>query len=264
MVGSKPLTREDALKMQMALISEYRKPEFQAKLRIVLKDDCSKEDRVKIEGELRDLRENIGAKFGFEPSPEGVAKSVELFTPELLADPEIEYNCTKMNILLYPQLQDELTAKEKTVGVNPEQINEFPTWDNKNISLKCRAEMASKYEAKKAARKKAFVDKMEEMNKVCVVESVGRQWAVVGGSTKGILVRKGEELHSREFATRLAQNSIVEELELIGDRLHYKKLAGEGPDFGWVSLIVKGATLLRPVRDDEILQWQTPEVLLIA
>merc|ERR1712217_632058 len=106
---------------------------------------------------------------------------------------------------------------------------------------------AAKYEAEKEARKNAFVEKKQNMKGVYFMEKVGRQWTVIGGNgSNGILVRRGEDLRSPKFPIRLANNSIIEELELIGDRLHYKKLAGEDPEFGWVSIMVRGATLLQP------------------
>mmetsp|Transcript_92341 Transcript_92341/g.214580 ORF Transcript_92341/g.214580 Transcript_92341/m.214580 type:complete len:845 (+) Transcript_92341:65-2599(+) len=73
----------------------------------------------------------------------------------------------------------------------------------------------------------------------------GASWVVVGGGDKGgIVVRQGENLKSAELP-RLATGATVEEIELKGDRLHYKRLTGEGPDFGWVSLSFKGTPLLR-------------------
>eukprot|EP00930_Biecheleria_cincta_P057208 TRINITY_DN43183_c0_g1_i1.p1 TRINITY_DN43183_c0_g1~~TRINITY_DN43183_c0_g1_i1.p1 ORF type:complete len:1002 (-),score=143.82 TRINITY_DN43183_c0_g1_i1:276-3239(-) len=72
----------------------------------------------------------------------------------------------------------------------------------------------------------------------------GTVWLVVGGGDKGgIVVRKAESLKSPELA-RLGTGARVEELERIGERLHYKKLAGDGPDFGWVSTSIKGNPLL--------------------
>lgn len=75
-------------------------------------------------------------------------------------------------------------------------------------------------------------------------EEVGRIWRVVGGKkTSGIIVRTNEDLTSAELVSRLTKNSIVRELDLIGERLHYMKISGDGPNFGWVS-IKKGKTCL--------------------
>lgn len=71
------------------------------------------------------------------------------------------------------------------------------------------------------------------------------QWEVIGGSDKGgILVRKGQDLKSEQLSDRLSTGALVEELKLVGDRLHYKRLTGTGPEEGWVSLKVSGKELL--------------------
>lgn len=70
-------------------------------------------------------------------------------------------------------------------------------------------------------------------------------WEVVGGADKGgIVVREGQGLSSTQTADRLSTGAIVEELELKGERLHYKLVTGTGPAEGWVSLKVSGKELL--------------------
>lgn len=73
----------------------------------------------------------------------------------------------------------------------------------------------------------------------------GTIWKVVAGGDKGIVVRSGCHLKSPELP-RVAKGARLQEVELIGERLHYRKLEGSGPDWGWVSLTSKGARLLRP------------------
>lgn len=76
------------------------------------------------------------------------------------------------------------------------------------------------------------------------------KWTVVGGSDKGgILVREGVELKSAELSDRLSTGAVIEELELRGERLHYKLLKGSGPLMGWVSLKIKGKDLVEPLAD---------------
>mmetsp|Transcript_56195 Transcript_56195/g.100110 ORF Transcript_56195/g.100110 Transcript_56195/m.100110 type:complete len:402 (-) Transcript_56195:38-1243(-) len=71
------------------------------------------------------------------------------------------------------------------------------------------------------------------------------QWEVIGGADKGgILVRKGQDLKSEQLSDRLSTGALVEELKLVGDRLHYKRSTGTGPEEGWVSLKVSGKELL--------------------
>lgn len=78
------------------------------------------------------------------------------------------------------------------------------------------------------------------------------KWEVVGGADKGgILVREGEGLKSPQCADRLSTGAILEEVELKGERLHYKILEGTGPAEGWVSLKISGKELVVP-KEEEI------------
>lgn len=67
----------------------------------------------------------------------------------------------------------------------------------------------------------------------------GQRWEVVGGAESGgILVRVGQELGSDKKPDRLATGSLLEELNLEGGRLHFRRLNGSGPQEGWVSIKV--------------------------
>jgi len=69
---------------------------------------------------------------------------------------------------------------------------------------------------------------------------MGSLWVVTGGHDKGgIVVRNGESVHSPELASKLMTGSTVEEIEVRGNRLHYKRIRGDGPDFGWVTFKTK-------------------------
>lgn len=71
----------------------------------------------------------------------------------------------------------------------------------------------------------------------------GPLWRVVGGEKSGILVREGMNMNSSECG-RLSTGSVVEEVELVNERLRYKLLHGTGPEFGWVSRSVHKKPLL--------------------
>mmetsp|Transcript_848 Transcript_848/g.2311 ORF Transcript_848/g.2311 Transcript_848/m.2311 type:complete len:392 (+) Transcript_848:103-1278(+) len=76
------------------------------------------------------------------------------------------------------------------------------------------------------------------------------KWEVVGGADKGgILVREGQDLKSPATSDRLSTGAIVEELEKVGDRLHYKVTSGTGPETGWVSVKLSGKDLLVPYEE---------------
>ncbi|CAE7617342.1 unnamed protein product [Symbiodinium natans] len=77
----------------------------------------------------------------------------------------------------------------------------------------------------------------------------GPRWKVVGGGDKGgilapLPVREKRETTSEQLEARLGTDAVVEELQLSGDRLHFKKIEGDGPDTGWVSIRLKGKELL--------------------
>eukprot|EP00931_Biecheleriopsis_adriatica_P007558 TRINITY_DN108830_c0_g1_i1.p1 TRINITY_DN108830_c0_g1~~TRINITY_DN108830_c0_g1_i1.p1 ORF type:complete len:579 (+),score=148.04 TRINITY_DN108830_c0_g1_i1:43-1779(+) len=76
-------------------------------------------------------------------------------------------------------------------------------------------------------------------------------WRIIGGATTGgILVREGEGLKSAACADRLSTGATVEELALKGDRLHYKRLTGTGPEEGWISISITGKVLAERAGDD--------------
>eukprot|EP00439_Symbiodinium_sp_Y106_P003980 s5859_g1.t1 len=84
----------------------------------------------------------------------------------------------------------------------------------------------------------------------------GTIWEVIGGADKGgaggtqlrVLVRVDEEVSSTPFPDRLTTGSLVMEVELVGDRLRYDRIAGTGagPDSGWVSVRLGRRELLVP------------------
>eukprot|EP00933_Yihiella_yeosuensis_P057243 TRINITY_DN5690_c0_g1_i1.p1 TRINITY_DN5690_c0_g1~~TRINITY_DN5690_c0_g1_i1.p1 ORF type:complete len:468 (+),score=90.51 TRINITY_DN5690_c0_g1_i1:46-1449(+) len=75
----------------------------------------------------------------------------------------------------------------------------------------------------------------------------GPTWVIVGGADKGgILVRQGKELASEAASERVSTGAEVEQLELIGDRLHYRLISGTGPKEGWVSIKISGKELAAP------------------
>mmetsp|Transcript_19122 Transcript_19122/g.43460 ORF Transcript_19122/g.43460 Transcript_19122/m.43460 type:complete len:515 (-) Transcript_19122:91-1635(-) len=76
---------------------------------------------------------------------------------------------------------------------------------------------------------------------------MAQHWEVVGGSGGGITVRSEKSVASKQLDEKLATGSIVEELELAGERLHYRKVTGAGPETGWVSVSLKDKILLNKV-----------------
>ncbi|CAJ1378699.1 unnamed protein product, partial [Effrenium voratum] len=64
--------------------------------------------------------------------------------------------------------------------------------------------------------------------------------------------RAPQGVDKADYAGRLKHGALVQELERTKQRLLYSKLAGDGPDGGWVSFVsAKGAVLLRREEESE-------------
>lgn len=75
-------------------------------------------------------------------------------------------------------------------------------------------------------------------------------WLVVGGVGKGgIVVRQLEELGSKPLG-KLETGTTCEEMEIVGNRLHYRRIRGDGPDFGWVNIKFNDKCLVERVESD--------------
>mmetsp|Transcript_22923 Transcript_22923/g.53647 ORF Transcript_22923/g.53647 Transcript_22923/m.53647 type:complete len:492 (-) Transcript_22923:276-1751(-) len=69
-------------------------------------------------------------------------------------------------------------------------------------------------------------------------------WRITGGADKGgVIVRKAQETTSEQCEQRLVTGALVEEIALVGDRLHYRTFEGEGPPEGWISVKLKDKEL---------------------
>jgi len=70
-------------------------------------------------------------------------------------------------------------------------------------------------------------------------------WEVIGGAKQGgILVRKHRALSSPQLPERLGVGALVEEMEVVGDRLRVAKITGAGPKEGWISFKAGGDSLV--------------------
>lgn len=92
---------------------------------------------------------------------------------------------------------------------------------------------------------------VQECPDACDGELDVQLWQVVGGGDKGgIIVREAQDLKSTQMPERLATGALVKELDLVGERLSFERLQGEGPRYGWVSVSLKGSPLLRRVASE--------------
>lgn len=65
------------------------------------------------------------------------------------------------------------------------------------------------------------------------------------------MVREGLEFSSPKCAERLSRGAIVEELELVSERLKYRRLSGTGPEIGWISWYLEHKELAVRISDAE-------------
>lgn len=74
-------------------------------------------------------------------------------------------------------------------------------------------------------------------------------------------MRSGLELTSSLLTERLGFGALVEEVESVepSGRIRYRKLEGDGPPEGWVSLRVSGRSLLLPAEDGGGPAWTGPQ-----
>lgn len=86
-----------------------------------------------------------------------------------------------------------------------------------------------------------------------IKETSALLWRIRGGSESGgVIVRTGPGTDSPQAAARLSTGSVVWELELRGVRLHFRKLRGDGPDEGWISITLNHKVLAEHCSLDEV------------
>lgn len=207
-MAKKTMTLGECHEMTDLLIARYITDEFQKELWMESNkfplDNLLEQAKVR-QAVCSPIQFPILEKFGFDATRKGLAASQVAFSaPEVAADPEIQKKNQKMSY-----------------------------WVNVSQQVAAKTDPQFAYEG---------IDPEKLKNP----EPAGLKtsYLVVGGAdTKGILVREGEGLKSVEVG-RLVTSATVEEIELKGERLHFKKLTGDGPEEGWVSLTIKGKVLL--------------------
>lgn len=98
-------------------------------------------------------------------------------------------------------------------------------------------------------RRISFTAEQEDYEKLAL-DGI-RLWKVVGGRySEGITVRIGESLTSSALDLRLKTGTLVEELDLVGNRLRFRRWNGFGPDCGWVSIEFQGQKVMKLLNGD--------------
>jgi len=213
MLAALRLTEEQVLAIHHQLAKEYKKAEFQLRLHAA----WAKSGGVKVH-QRSAVREACWSvqlplmlRYGFEESGSGLQD----FTSSLTAAPQTA----------------ELETLRSTISwlLNPEHQEDWP-------------DFVPDAELPKPEHGQLRPDDLRAR---------GSRWLVTGGPQgRGLLVRKGEALDSAAFPFRLQKGAQLRALDAVeGNRLHYRRLSGDGPDFGWISIEANGNTLVKPDLD---------------
>lgn len=87
-------------------------------------------------------------------------------------------------------------------------------------------------------------------------------WKVIGGAKSGgVMVRYGMDKDSpqvKEAGGRISTGATLKQIKLSGERLQYKKVDGDGPETGWVSIKLKDAVLVEKLVKDAVVNAACP------
>mmetsp|Transcript_108647 Transcript_108647/g.324925 ORF Transcript_108647/g.324925 Transcript_108647/m.324925 type:complete len:270 (-) Transcript_108647:97-906(-) len=199
------MTKEQVIEMEELLMVEYKKREFQDLLHKAWKDaQGDVMGRMKKRQELTlPIQIPIITRYGFEGSKKGLAQS----TAAVQSCPDqTEEMLRNHQILMWLCDPDEQKARPDFVP-------------DAEIPEELKPAKQTIYPEDLVARKS--------------------HWVVVGGQGKGgLVVRKGKALDSPFYNFRLATGArIMAETDITSKRMHYRKITGDGPDFGWISLV---------------------------
>lgn len=204
------LTQDEVLAIQEELIQEYKKVVFQLRLREAWRKvgGYRSEQQRAVRNVCRYVQEPVMERYGFDLSESGLHDFQNALNAVGYTE-EMERNRSSIAWLLSLEHQEDWPGHV--------QDAEIPSLGQRNL-------------------------RSED------IRAKGSRWVVIGGQQgRGILVRKGRDLDSPALAYRLSVGAQVRaEEEVDSNRLHFRRLTGDGPDFGWISIEVNGNALVKP------------------
>jgi len=210
------MTKEQVVEMEEALMLSYKKAEFQNALHEAYK--AARGDTMEFMKRRQELTLPIQipaiTKYGFEGTKKGVAQATAAVQSTPDQTEEMQRNHLVLMWLVDPEDQK----------ARPDFVPDAEIPDDI-----------------RPPKEKIYAEELVHK---------GTEWVVVGGQGKGgVVVRKGKELSSPFFKFRLATGArVLAESEVTSNRLHYRKVTGDGPDFGWVSITnTNNKLLVKPV-----------------
>jgi len=77
-------------------------------------------------------------------------------------------------------------------------------------------------------------------------------WVVIGGADKGGIIVRLNAPDGEKAEERLPYGAVLEEIEVAGDRLHYRLHVGTGPGEGWIAIrLSDGKRLVAPLYPED-------------
>jgi len=225
-----PLTRERALSLQEELLEAFGRDDFQERLRQLQVRHSPTPGGATLTGEFRKARQMLALevqakilpKYGFQPTLEGVNEMLRQYQESFPDDHQVQSNIGAVDRLLL--VSGGPAANALRGGGTSGEV---------------------------AAHEDALAKGPRGRSLQVVPPSGHGFWVVVGGHRKGgLLVRLGEDMTSHAWPEPLETGAIVKEVQRINERLHYEKISGKGPNYGWVSIHVKDHELLKPYTGD--------------
>lgn len=258
------LTKQQALQLQDLFISEYDKVDFQKALRQAWSTaggDAKLQEKARQELCLP-VQSRVLERYGFSGSRAGILEALSAFSPHEW-DAEVAEKNRILAQLTNPGVADKAEANSNVAAAAPADglpssgsRSSAPAAGTAGGQERVRPSGASSGNAGVVDKQTSRIPSLPK-DKYGLPDnppSDGQLWAVVGsgGSHGGIVVRAGKDIHSTQLKSRLQTGARVEEVELVGERLHYRRLRGDGPDFGWVSLSFKGSPLVTKIDLSEL------------
>lgn len=259
-----PLSKELALSMQAELCGKLGEPSLQRQLRECARrhGTSSLEFRRERQQLVLGVQSHVLPKYGFEASLDGVAAMLAA-VDALWEDPEVSSNAEELEGLLWIPGGHRGAAGRRSAqpgGPTPQQRPAPLVQPNAGHQASLDWHIGRRW-LHRRRRQRQFLAGLEPLweapaevedwagaeawAEVVVADEGGGCWVVAGGEgSGGLITRPDEGMGSKQmFETEvLAVGSIVQEIQTVGSLMYFVKLAGSGPESGWVSITPRGTS----------------------
>jgi hypothetical protein len=202
--------------------------------------------------EFIDLGNQLNTLLGLWDLEDQLAKAAQGVSPAQLKAREEAERKAREEATAKLQATEEAARKAKEEA--EQKAKEEAKQQANEVALRRAREEAERH-AKEEAERKAKEEEEAERKRA---ERKARGsinvkiWEIVGGEDKGgVLIRDGCALSSAKLPDRLSTGAFVLELDFhdspaTGQRIHFRRLTGTGPDGGWISVSLNHKELAVP------------------